>query len=426
MQPAEQNPKLEGTMSKGKGGIPEYWLDLIADTLKQLDVGVQGAFLQKFLQSLVGREVSGEESITHWEGIIARQSKLVEKLGRPVTLGTAAVDYFGELSILRNPVLLEYEELKKLRYNSATDSLTGLNNRRMFEEYLDQEIDRSTRYGSPFGLLLFDLRAFKSVNDTYGHATGDEILRSTARASLETIRGCDIPCRTGGDEFAILLPQSERPGTEALAERIARKFEEYARSLAPSAQVGIDYGIAIFPEDGHDKTSLFAAADRSLYASKQKARDQSAGRTVPPQATAPRIEELTRQVKVEQAPRDDHRPLYPFASAATARTGEEVHIFENGPSGRRFERMRLEGRPTLGIVRVGGKSRPVKVLDASRGGVCLLVDQTDLPETFQALLQVPMLPGGELTLHRIYSLLLPEGKRRVGCAFTSIPDPYSV
>jgi diguanylate cyclase (GGDEF)-like protein len=425
MQPVEQNPKLEGTMSKGKGGIPEYWLDLIADTLKQLDVRVQGAFLQKFLQSLVGREVSEKESITHWEGLIARQSNLVEKLGRPVTLGTAAVDYFGELSILRNPVLLEYEELKKLRYNSATDPLTGLNNRRMFEEYLDREIDRSTRYGSPFGLLLFDLRTFKSVNDTYGHAAGDEILRSVARASLETIRGSDIPCRTGGDEFAILLPKAERLGTEVLAERIARKFEEYARSLAPSTRVGIDYGIAIFPEDGHDATSLFAAADRILYASKEKARDESASRTVPPQVTAPGIEEPTRQVKVEQAPRDDHRPLYPFAPAATARTGEKVYICEDGPSGRRFERIRLEGTPALGIVRVGGKSRTVKVLDASRGGVCLLVDQPDLPETFQALLQVPMLPGGELTLHRIYSLPLPEGKRRVGCAFTSILNPYS-
>ena len=137
-------------------------------------LGARGAFLQKFFQSLVGRGVSEEESITHWEGILARQSQLIEKLGRPVTLRTAVVVYFEELSILQNPVLLEYEELKKLRYNAATDPLTGLNNRRMFEEYLDQEIDRSTRYGYPFALLMFDLHKFKIVNDTYGHAAGDE------------------------------------------------------------------------------------------------------------------------------------------------------------------------------------------------------------------------------------------------------------
>jgi len=422
MQPPEQNPKLEGTLSQGKGGITEYWLDLIADTLKQLDVGVQGAFLQKFLQSLVGREVPEEESITHWEGIRARQRKLIEKLGRPVTIRTAAVDYFEELNILRNPVLLEYEELKKLRHNSATDPLTGLNNRRMFEEHLDQEIDRSTRYGSSFALLSFDLRTFKSVNDTYGHAVGDEILRSAARASLRTIRGSDIAYRTGGDEFAILLPQAERLGTEVLAERIGRRFEEYARSLAPSVRVGIDYGIAIFPEDGHDATSLVAAADRCLYARKQKARDEPASHAVPAQVIVPRIGEPARQIRVEQPPHDDHGPLYPFAPAPTARTEEEVYISETGPTGRRFERIRLEGTPALGIVRVGEESRTVKVLDASRGGVCLLVDETDLPETFQALLQVPMLPGRELTLQRIYSLPLPEGKRRVGCAFTSLSD----
>src|SRR5271157_259293 len=179
MQPVEQNAKLEGTMSMGKERIPEYWLDLIADTLKQLDVGVQGAFLQKFLQGLVGREIPEEESITHWEGILARQSQLVEKLGRSVTLRTAAVDYFGEFSILRNPVLLEYEELKKLRYNAATDPLTGLNNRRMFEEYLDQEIDRSARYGSSFALLAFDLSILRA-STTYT----DMPLETTSCAAL--------------------------------------------------------------------------------------------------------------------------------------------------------------------------------------------------------------------------------------------------
>ena len=208
-----------------------------------------------------------------------------------------------------------------------------------------------------------------------------------------------------------------------LAERIARKFEEYARSLAPGTPVGIDYGIAIFPEDGHDVTSLIAAADRSLYASKGKAHDRSEGRTVAPQVTAPRTEEAARQIKVEKAHRDVHRPPYPSAPAVTAETGEKVQISEHGPDGRRFERIRLDGAPALGIVRLGGKSCTVKVLDASRGGVGLLVDQTDLPDTFRALLQVPILFGGELALQRVYSLPLPEGKQRVGCRLTFISGP---
>src|SRR5208282_822912 len=196
-------------ISKGRG--LEDWLDFIVDTLRHLDEGAKGPFLQEFLLGLVSLDVSENDSITHWEGVLANQRHLAEKLSRPVTLRTAAVDYFGELSILQNPILMEYEELQRLRHNAATDPLTGLNNRRIFEEHLRREINRSSRYGTTFALISIDLRRFKSVNDTYGHAAGDEILRSVARACLETIRASDITCRTGGDEFEILLPRAERP-----------------------------------------------------------------------------------------------------------------------------------------------------------------------------------------------------------------------
>lgn len=408
-----------------KDSVSEDWLDFIVDTLKQLDEGVQGAFLQEFLLRLVSLEVSEKESITHWEGVLARQSQLAEKLGRPVTLRTAAVDYFGELSIIRNPILMEYKELRKLRHNAATDPLTGLNNRRIFEDYLHREINRASRYGSSFALLSLDLRKFKSVNDTYGHAVGDEILRSVARASLETIRGSDISCRTGGDEFAILIPQTERSSAEVMAERIARKFEEYANSIAPNAPVAIDYGIAIFPEDGHEAVSLFASADKALYASKDRAHSQSAGHLPPSQETTPQIDEPPPEVKTTADSGDEPRAQVASPSVSPTDAEAETQATERGPSGRKDERIRLEGTPALGVVRVGGKSSTVRVLDMSNGGVCLLVDQVDLPESFPARLQVPLAPGGELTLHRVYSLPLPEGKRRVGCSFTPITGPLS-
>jgi len=406
-------------MSESKEGLPEYSLDVMTDTLKHLDVGERGAFLQRLFQSLVGRRFSEGESITHWERILARQSQWAEKLGCPVTLRTAVLGHFEELAILQNPVLLEYAELKKLRYNAATDSLTGLNNRRMFEEYLDQEIDRSTRYGFPFALVLLDLHKFKNVNDTYGHGAGDELLRSVARASLETIRGSDIPCRIGGDEFAILLPQADRPGSEVLAERIARKFEEYARSLAPNTPVGIDYGIAIFPGEGHDVASLLAVADRSLYTNKQMAYDPPAGYTVPSQVSASQTEAPTPQIGIEQDPGKVHYLPSLFAPTVTGRIRDKGQGLEKGPDARRFERVRLDGTLALGIVRVAGKTCTVEVLDASRVGIGILIDQIDLPEVFQALLQVPMLPKGELAFQRVYSLPLAAGKQRVGCVLTS-------
>jgi diguanylate cyclase (GGDEF)-like protein len=135
----------------------------------------------------------------------------------------------------------------------------------MFDGCLAQEINRSLWYGTRFALLLLDVRNFRSVNEMCGHATGDEILRSFARASVETIRGSDIAFRIGGDEFAILLPQSERSSAETMAEGIARKFEVYAKPLAPDSPVGIDYGIAVFPEDGEDATSLLEFANRGLH-----------------------------------------------------------------------------------------------------------------------------------------------------------------
>lgn len=101
-------------------------------------------------------------------------------------------------------------------------------------------------------------------------------------------------------------------------------------------------------------------------------------------------------------------------------------VIDRGPSGRKDERIPLEGTPALGVVRVGGKSTTVRVLNISSGGVCLVADQVDLPESFPARLQVPLAPPGELTLHRVYSIPLPEGKRRIGCSFTPLSETLPV
>ncbi len=401
----------------------EDWLDFIVDTLKQLDESVQGAFLKVFLMRLVSLEVSEKESIGHWEEVLARQTQLTEKLGRPVTLRTAAVDYFEEQRILHSPILMEYGELRKLRYNAGTDSLTGLNNRRIFEEQLNREINRGSRHGSIFSLLSLDLRKFKSVNDTYGHATGDEVLRGVARACAEVLRASDTTSRTGGDEFAILLPEAERASAQALAERIARKFQAYALDIAPDTSVAIDYGIAIFPEDGHDAATLFASADKALYANKQRAHRRAA---VQQQAT----DADPREAAIEAVPSVESAHQIPPAAPAPAQAPLEIPA--PPPSvgrpnyGRKDERVSLEGTPALGVVRVGGKSSTVRVMNISNGGVCLMVDQLELPEIFSARLQVPMAPRGELTLHRVYTLPLSEGKRRVGCSFTPLFDPFLV
>jgi len=327
------------------------------------------------------------------------------------------------LQLLRKPILLEYEELEKLRHNAGTDPLTGLKNRRMFEECLGREIHRSSRYGTSFALLLLDLRRFKIANDTYGHATGDEILRSVARASVETIRGSDISCRIGGDEFAILLPQAEKSSAEALAERIAGKFETYARPLAPNTPVRIDYGIAIFPEDGEDATHLFQSADKNLYESKQRAARLQEESVVTARASASQVEGPMREVEAETDSGDRRNPAQSVSSPGVDLAGERIRHSDYPHDHREYERIPLQGARGLGVVRLGEKSKMVRVLDLSFGGVCLLTEDYDLPDSFPARLPVPFLPDAELTLHRIYCRQLPDGKRRVGCSFTPKSPP---
>jgi hypothetical protein len=190
--------------------------------------------------------------------------------------------------------------------------------------------------------------------------------------------------------------------------------------------VAIDYGIAIFPEDGQDAASLFASADKALYASKHRAHSPSEGDQPPSKEATPEIEEPPPEVESEADSGDPSRvqSTSPFVSPMEAEA--EARTTDSGPSGRKIDRIRLEGTPALGVVRVGGKRSTVRVLDMSSGGVCLLVDQVDLPKSFPARLHVPLAPEGELTLHRVYSLLLPEGKQRVGCSFTPLAEPQLV
>lgn len=421
-QPTEAmsgNP--EGLLTLDLPASSDYLLELIVHNLRELGQASLGAFLQKLLRDLTSVEVGEAESIILWECIVARRDELTEKLGRQVLLRTAAVDYFGELQLLRKPILLEHEELEKLRHNAATDPLTGLKNRRMFDDHLAREINRAGRYQSSFALLLMDLRRFKLANDAYGHAVGDEILRSVARASVETIRGSDIACRIGGDEFAILIPQAERASAEALAERIARKFEAYAKPLAPATPVGIDYGIAIFPEDGDAAARLFQTADKNLYQNKQKA-SRLLGEPVVV-AWGAGIGLDARQGKADAA--RDTGSVQSTASSdrppGPGLAGGAALLSERPQDRRKYERIPVVGARRIGAVRFSEKSKFVKVLDVSFGGVSLLMDNYDVPESFPARIQVPFLPDAELTLRRVYRRQLPDGRTRVGCSFT--PEP---
>jgi two-component system, cell cycle response regulator len=159
--------------------------------------------------------------------------------------------------------------LEEARSDALTDPLTSLGNRRDFNAALEEEIARSRRYSRPLALASLDADHLKSVNDAFGHASGDELLKAIARAIRKETRRSDRAFRVGGDEFAVLLAEANRALSEQYCARLRQalrqeRFTAGSRTLIPSASMGL----AVFPEDAADGSSLVDAADRALYQSK--------------------------------------------------------------------------------------------------------------------------------------------------------------
>jgi diguanylate cyclase (GGDEF)-like protein len=168
-------------------------------------------------------------------------------------------------------VALENARLHRLVERQAnTDGLTELPNRRHFEEALEAEISRAERFEGGLALILADLDDFKQVNDRYGHQAGDDVLRTFADILRTTVREIDLPSRYGGEEFAVLLPQTDIEGAHQLAERLRRALAARPMATHPGGLVAVtaSFGVAAFP-DAPTPAALFAAADEALYQAKR-------------------------------------------------------------------------------------------------------------------------------------------------------------
>jgi diguanylate cyclase (GGDEF)-like protein len=162
-----------------------------------------------------------------------------------------------------------------LRTQSVRDALTGLYNRRYLEETLEREIRRAARADLSLGILILDLDHFKSFNDTYGHESGDVVLRETGAFLVKNIRAEDFVCRFGGEEFVVILPTAAIEASRARAERLRSKIKELTvlhqgKSLG---MITVSIGVAAFPIDGGSPKELLAA-DAALYRAKREGRDR--------------------------------------------------------------------------------------------------------------------------------------------------------
>ncbi len=166
-------------------------------------------------------------------------------------------------------MLLE-DQLRHSRYLAWHDELTGLPNRRLFQDRFDNALARARRKGEALGLLSLDLDHFKQVNDTLGHQAGDDLLRQVSALFARRVRSSDTVARTGGDEFSVILENpASHSDAAAVGQELRRLLNEPFELGDQSIRVGVSVGVALFPDDGEDADSLCRVADMRMYAVKR-------------------------------------------------------------------------------------------------------------------------------------------------------------
>ncbi len=400
----------------------DSFLELLAETLAGVEESARGLFLQRFFRNVARLDLSEPASLAYWDQILQRQQQLSDGVGRRVSLKTAMMDVLVASTQLHVPILVEYDEFRKLQINAATDGLTGLYNRRLFNEYCDNEVNRARRYNQQLAVVILDLHRLKEVNDRNGHLKGDEALRLAATTLRKTLRASDLAFRIGGDEFALLLPETDPEQAAKLCRRVRALYESQVASLElDMTDVTLDFGVAVLPNDGEEKEALLRLADERLYQLKFAGRVNNS-RVIPieaPQAreTAPRETAPPVSAKPAAPARVEVSPA-PAVAAAGAATRPAPKPAPSYAERRKWERVSLVGTRASAVL-----SEPQKtamVLDLSYGGVALLVDDTDeLPAQFYATLHVPILPPVRVCLKQMYASKAEGGRLRVGCAFIS-------
>lgn len=246
------------------------------------DVEMPGMDGFKFLAMVNAREdlqdipilllTSHEAMETKVKGLEQGASDYLTKPFSPEEL-LARVKVHLKIKALQDDLRANNQLLQKL---AQTDPLTELHNRRHMMETLEAEFDRSSRIGSPFALLMVDLDHFKQVNDSYGHQLGDKVLQSIAWEIKGSLRQYDSAARFGGEEFALLLPETALKGANLVAERLRQSINdiEFAGPLS-GLQMTVSIGIATIPSDNVRSVSdLIRLADDALYAAKHNGRNR--------------------------------------------------------------------------------------------------------------------------------------------------------
>lgn len=257
-QESDLVPKLENALPRTCLAVRlgrEHREHQDADPLISCELcGQRGAAL--CVPSIVGGEVIGS--------VLVRSDEPLAELGRERVLSTVAQGA---------PVIANLRSLALAESRAATDSLTGLGNKRSCDETVRRMVAQSSRSGSPLAALAIDLDHFKAINDRSGHPAGDDALAVVGAILTERIRASDFAGRPGGEEFLVLLADAGADEALSVAEKLRRAIGE-ARVSALDRSVTASFGVAVLPDHANDADSLMRAADRALYAAKAAGRDR--------------------------------------------------------------------------------------------------------------------------------------------------------
>jgi len=404
--------------------IEDSYFELLADTLEGMELSARGQFLQHYIRAITHLDLRESQCIQLWDEMLQRRRELSENLGRQVALKTALMDVLASAGLFRVPIVIEYDELKTLQVNAVTDPLTGLYNRRLFSETFEKELNRARRYGQPLGLVILDLHRFKEVNDKHGHPQGDEVLRAAATTLRKALRTSDSAFRIGGDEFALLLPQTDAEQALALSRRVETVFAETVQPLHLSVSVSMDHGVATFPLDGEQTEQLIRVADERLYRLKHanhgKAGNGSARYEAPSTSQAPPATERTTPpppISIEsKRPAEKTEPQSVATPPSEPSEPPKPHGYTIQ---RKAERVSMAGTNAYATLGEQGMRR-ARVIDLGFGGVAIEIENGgDLPDNILAVLHVPILPPVRVSLKPVWSQRTNQGTTRFGCAFVS-------
>ncbi len=243
----------------------EWLLDKIKTIMKQNGDRVFSNLLKVFTHL----ELDPAEAEKVWNEIIQHQGMLADKLGRPVGLRVAMLDYFISVNKqMRNPKIIEIEIFEKLEKSLITDDLTGLFNKRFFHEAFYREVQRAKRYGVDLSLMFIDIDDFKKCNELHGHPFGDKVLKQVASIIEACVREVDYPCRFGGDEFVVILPETRGPKAVVAAERVQKEIERTSFLQGKEFHLTASAGIASCGIDGTSPDAIIENADTALRRAK--------------------------------------------------------------------------------------------------------------------------------------------------------------